>query len=65
MLQKLLQCIDRLEHAHQVANNAPHSVPGMIEYECGRRIGTVQGIQSARQAIIEFLSDQDEKDNDL
>jgi len=36
-----------------------------IEYEAGRRIGVVQGVARARQAIIDWRSRDDDKEKDL
>ena len=66
MIQKLLKAIDLA--AGQALKQCAQPYVGTNEsvaYHAGVRVGTVAGIQHARQAIIDAVSKDESKDNDL
>lgn len=65
MIADLTKELDKLA-LHMLKENAqPISAGVDIGYEAGRRIGVCQGVQRARQAIIDFHSRDNDKDNDF
>ena len=62
MLQKILQALDRERAKHDKQVTITHR---NVAYEAGRRIGVIQGLDYAREAIVAALQDLNKKDNDL
>jgi len=62
MIQKLAQYFDRMIAI--AATNGMQSIsPGIdIAYEAGRRIGVMQGMQQARQALFDFHKQEEDKE---
>jgi hypothetical protein len=65
MIADLSKELDKLALRILQENSQPYGAGVDIAYEAGRRIGMAQGVQRARQALIDFHSRDDEKDNDL
>ncbi len=63
MIADILQELDKL--AQRSLTECAQPISSKVQYEAGRRIGIVQGIARARQAIIDAQSRDDDKDKDL
>ncbi len=64
MIDKLLREIDKV--AGNALKGCAQPISGTdVAYEAGRRIGVTNGIQLARQTIIDFYSKDNAQDNDL
>lgn len=64
MIQKIAQYFDRMIAV--AAENGMQSIsPGVdIAYEAGRRIGVMQGIKQAKQALFDFHKQEEDKEKD-
>lgn len=63
MIADILKELDKL--SQRALTECAQPISSKIQYEAGRRIGLVQGIQRARQAIIDLNSRDEDKDKDL
>jgi hypothetical protein len=63
VISDILKELDKL--SQQALKECAQPISRTIQYEAGRRIGVVQGIARARQAMIDQQSRDDDKDNDL
>ena len=63
---KLLRAIDATMTNAITQTAQPYDLtqPNML-YEVGRRVGRVQGLREAKQALMDLISDTHDKDGDL
>jgi len=65
MMNDILRELDKVALA-ALRRGAQHISAGQdIAYEAGRRIGVCEGIQIARQALVDYHSKEDDKERDL
>lgn len=65
MIAELSKELDKLALRILQENSQPYTLGVDIAHEAGRRIGNAQGLQRARQALIDFHSRDEDKDKDL
>ena len=65
MIADLTKELDKLALRILQENSQPHSAGVDISYEAGRRVGNTQGVQRARQAIIDYYSRDEDRNKDL
>jgi hypothetical protein len=65
MIGDISKELDKLALRILQENSQPYGAGVDIAYEAGRRVGATQGVQRARQAVIEWHSRDDSKDKDL
>lgn len=65
MIADISKELDKLALRVLQENSQPHTAGVDIAYEAGRRIGVAQGVQRSRQAIIEYHSKDQDRDDKL
>ncbi len=65
MIGDISKELDKLALRILQENSQPYGAGVDIAYEAGRRVGATQGVQRARQAVIDWYSRDDSKDKDL
>jgi hypothetical protein len=65
MIGDISKELDKLALRILQENSQPYGAGVDIAYEAGRRVGATQGVQRARQAIIDFHSRDNDRDKDL
>lgn len=63
MIKDILTELDRL--TQRAMAEAVQPISNKVQYEAGKRIGVVQGIQRAREAIVNMHSKDNDKDDKL
>lgn len=65
MIQKIAQRFDRMIHQARLRATQPIGMDSDVKYEAGFRIGVVQGMEQAKQTLLQWHQDEDTADKDL